>query len=112
MMRASQGEEASTMSMKQKNLPWCCSGFRAHYEEGGSRGTSIVVVADETGEPRFLLQHRTVDLADQASMPKISVPINLVSQTGLRFCPWCGQRLARFYRRSWSRLVRPDIEVM
>lgn len=97
------------MSQKKSPRRWCCAPFKFNFENAGCRGATIRVSASPEGKPQFYLQHRAVDIEHQESLPKIPIPISLVSQTGVTYCPWCGRRLARFYRRTWEQLLEPDI---
>ena len=88
---------------------WCCSAFRTHFCEAGSRGLAVLVVSDElVEEPRFLLQHRAIDQGAELEYDG-NVPLTLVTEAHISFCPWCGRKLERWYRRDWRELVRPEI---
>lgn len=79
-------------------MKWCCEGFRVHFLGAGEQGFSILVVESD-GEKRFLIQHRSVQLGLERKVEVEDGSVALVSQTGLRYCPWCGTSLARRYKR-------------
>ena len=42
---------------------------------------------------------------------KIDFPLELVSDTGLLFCPWCGKNLVRFYGNRAGELMKHGYEI-
>jgi hypothetical protein len=64
-------------------------------------------------EARFLIQSRAVAKQDQERLKIASadVPVALLTETGLAFCPWCGVNLARFYRKRLAELDRPGLSI-
>jgi hypothetical protein len=86
-------------------VKWCCAQFQGIYDNAGRRGFSILVgmMGDE---PAFLLVHRAVDDDDVVRGPA-GLLVATLTHTGLLHCPWCGTRLAKFYRRSIPDLLRP-----
>ncbi len=91
-------------------MKWCCVSFKANYEAAGDRGFALLVERDADGDPRFLIQHRAMKLGEEQKTGT-TVPVSLVSQTGLRYCPWCGRRLARWYKRQVDALTRPGLGI-
>jgi hypothetical protein len=88
---------------------WCCPGFRSAYEDAGGRGLGVLIIGDESDdEPRFVFQFRAVR-AGSTILWEDPEPISLVSEAMIRFCPWCGRELAKWYSSSWRGLIRPDI---
>lgn len=93
-------------------VKWCCGGFRASYEGAGSRGVGLLVVRTEDDrEPRFILQFRAVDIGSSFSHQGPE-PLSVVSEVRLRWCPWCGRNLSKWYKKAWPDLVRPKIPVI
>jgi hypothetical protein len=74
---------------------WCCPPFQGVYDNATERGFSIAL-ADE---PRvgFVLRHRAV-AADDVSKLVTPIVVSVVSETGVDYCPWCGQHLTKFYK--------------
>ena len=101
------------MSMERSNtVRWCCPNFEDAFLQAGTRGLGILVVQDdEAGPPRFVLQHRAVDLHKKPNYEG-SVPLTLVCDNTISFCPWCGRKLKRWYRQQWSALLRPEIKAI
>lgn len=93
-----------------KPIRWCCQSFEIAYRSAGQRGFAILVGMDTVVGPYFIWQHRAVDKGREA---EVQGPFdsNIVTDTGLLFCPWCGRNLKRFYHRSADRLVRAGFEI-
>jgi hypothetical protein len=97
---------------------WCCEAVRQHFENRGERGVFIYAEPPHppvTGQPSYWL---AVNAIDQVNIPRIpkpadgaSLPIMLQTWLPVRFCPWCGRRLVRFYRKHWKQLFDKDVSV-
>ena len=91
-------------------MKWCCIGFRSLYNQIGERGFAVVVEHDEMGQLRFVLQHRAIDKS--APTPsKYDHPISLVSDLRVHYCPSCGCKLAKHYRRGFDTPQQPGMAV-
>ena len=55
----------------------------------GKRGISIIVV-ELLGKLSFTLQSRGVNVEDVNSLGNTSVPVERLSEIGIKFCPFCG----------------------
>lgn len=96
--------------MKTGSVKWCCVGFQNLYQAAGERTFAILVGRDPLGAPEFTLHHRA--LSRGQTLPTTGdVPISLVSDLRIRFCPWCGRRLDRQYRKHVDALWRPGLKV-
>ena len=72
----------------------CGPGFKILIENAGCRGLAAVVRRKASG-PGFLLQSRGVAHGD--GLPgKLDSDINVLTETGLRFCPYCGTDLEKY----------------
>jgi len=89
---------------------WCCEAFRNRYDRGGDRSIAVLVDRDFSGEPRFLLQSRAFEKGDEPQLD-LPVPMSLVSEDVIAFCPWCGVVLRRWYRHQIDALARPDLPI-
>jgi hypothetical protein len=91
-------------------MKWCCAVFEGAFLEAGRRGLAVVVDRDQEGSPEFILQHRVVDAG--GTPPRNSnQALTLTSDTRIEYCPWCGSRLATFYRGRIDDLARPGLKV-
>ena len=82
-------------------------GLREAFCEAGHRGNSIFF--NDVDEPaRFVLQMRAID-KDAQPPPECPSPMTLLSEAIIQFCPWCGAKLSRHYRRHLAALSRPDL---
>jgi hypothetical protein len=98
------------MTKDSHEVRWCCSSFKSHAQTAGRRGYGVFV--DDSSDPIvFILQHRSLEPED----PKASYdqrPLTLVAEIGIQHCPWCGQKLAKWYRKDIHRLARVDLSVL
>jgi|SRR5579883_1539958 hypothetical protein len=94
-------------------MNWCCVGFKSAYDGAGRRGFAILVEPDATLGPRFIWQHRALEMGDENKLAalKLEFPLSVVTDTGLLFCPWCGKNLRTFYGRHAAELSRPGLEI-
>jgi hypothetical protein len=90
-------------------IKWCCVGFEAAYQAAGERSIAVIVDEDQ-GEPEFFLQSRAVDAGDEQKIDAV-VPISLVIENGIQFCPWCGRSLHKWYGTRATELRRPDLRI-
>lgn len=77
-------------------MRWCCQSFESAYRQAGQRGFAILIGKDPVIGPYFIWQHRVLDRGREAEVEG-PVDLNVISDTGLLFCPWCGKNLQRFY---------------
>lgn len=89
-------------------IRWCCRTFEWANKGAGEQGFRIVVLEADDGSPRFVLQHRAVERANEGRL-NTPFPVALVTNHDFRYCPWCGSRLARVYKRTWKALLTPDL---
>jgi hypothetical protein len=61
--------------------------------------------------PTFWLSMRSVEERhlEEGLQCAENVPITLETWLPIQFCPWCGKRLASFYRNSFDLLCDKDI---
>jgi hypothetical protein len=91
----------------------CCDGFRAHYDQRHERGLIVYVLPPITGvwsEPSFHIGFRALERSRQASFSEavkghMEGCMSLDGSTGMRYCPWCGTMLTKFYGSSWQELL-------
>jgi len=71
------------------------------------------VVEETEVSPTFLIQCRSIDPKDEQAFGTVNmpVPVSLVTQTGVLFCPWCGKNLRRRYGRQVKDLSRPELSI-
>jgi hypothetical protein len=86
----------------------CCSAFRIHFERAGDRG-SAVFVSTKDNPPAFVVQHRSLDPG--TSLSHTSVPLSLVADLIIRFCPWCGKNLSKHYKHLYKELHRSELRI-
>jgi hypothetical protein len=91
-------------------IRWCCKGFEEAFRRAGLRGHAVFSDADVETDPKFVLQFRAIDSG--AEPPESDeVPVSLVSEAVIEFCPWCGRRLKKWYRGDAGDLSRPDLRI-
>jgi hypothetical protein len=91
-------------------MRWCCNAIQQQFENRKKRGIAVVAVPPNElhPEPRFQLSLRSID--DEA-VGKVQSPLagEYIAQTlqtwaPVKYCPWCGVELGRFYRKTWEAL--------
>ena len=86
--------------------------FSGLLRAGGPEGLWRRGQPKRIAKPFFSLQFRAVE---GGSEQKVSVPPNvamsLVTDLGVQFCPWCGEKLTKFYRSRINDLYRPDLAI-
>src|SRR5437867_1587456 len=97
--------------MSKRPTKWCCEGLKHAFAQ--RRGRGIYVFAEppksEIGIPvTFWLGMRSVEKKD---LEKLSVAwderqgaLSLQTWRPIRYCPWCGTKLVRFYRNRHEQL--------
>lgn len=87
-------------------MRWCCNAIEQLFENRKKRGIAVVAVRPNElyAEPRFQLSLRSID--DEA-VGKVQSPLageylaqTLQTWAPIKYCPWCGVELGRFYRKS------------
>ncbi len=80
----------------EMNKMFCCPGFQNGIEAAGQRGLAILVHRTSSGI-MFLFQSRGIAFEDVGKIrPNPTAPdikINVSSESGLQYCPWCGRQL-------------------
>ena len=89
-------------------MRWCCGAFQTWFENAGHRGLGVFFVNDPL-KPMFIIQWRAVE--GEATGLSFPGSIDLVTQTGLQFCPWCGRQLLSWYKKVLKELERPELTV-
>jgi hypothetical protein len=86
------------------NEVFCCSGLENHVACAGERGLAILVRKTSQG-PVFVLQSRGIAFEDLGKIKPtdVNIKINVSSESGLQYCPYCGQQLPQLVelRRSF-----------
>ena len=96
---------------KQESSPWCCHLFQDLYERAGQRGFGAIVKKTSTGPIFFVLQFRAVDKGSEPSVSKSPVPVWMVSEMALHYCPCCGINLDDYYRDRMESLYRAGLAI-
>src|SRR6266404_6399311 len=96
-------------------IKWCCIGFEANYNNASQRGPAILVGRDFQGRPQFTLQFRVVDKGNEhlvtSQTASLEIPISLVVDVGMQYCPSCGRNLEKWYGDVVDALFRPNLKI-
>jgi hypothetical protein len=96
-------------------LKRCCAQFEGWYGEAGHRSLAVLIDRSYEGSAAFLLQHRAIEMGDEPRMGEelagSTVPITLVGEVHIHFCPWCGRNLRRWYGKWLDALIRPGFRI-
>ena len=82
---------------------------------GERRDPTLFVFADPPvdDELRFWLATRAMPWAALQEDPPLQIPPHLPlivsTRRPIHFCPWCGTKLARFYKRRFEQLLDPEL---
>jgi hypothetical protein len=97
-------------------MKYCCEGFEHAVSKRMERGISIG--ARDTGvEPIIYIIGKAIDDVDLPRMLKNAKVLREAGVSGglfmsiesfspIRFCPWCGVKLHKFYVPTWRELPR------
>jgi hypothetical protein len=100
---------------KNSSRSWCCAGFQGNYEAAGHRGFAVLIEKDDYLGTRFTIQSRAVDQSNQEELHthllQTTFAVSVVAETGMRFCPWCGVDLKRFYGKRTAELHRSGFSI-
>lgn len=94
-------------------VKFCCGPFEEYYLRAGERGFSIVI-SSHNETPLFRLYMRAVAhgeeqlFAGHAGFPDTT----LTAYLPLQYCPFCGKRLKKFYRKTWPDLVQEGADTL
>ena len=97
------------------NSRWCCLGMETAYGARAERGIFAYVEPPSRiqTEPWFFLAMRATNQQSLESAAILELgelgPVTLLTRTIITCCPWCGKKLARFYRSDYDMLVDPSI---
>lgn len=88
---------------------YCCNGLKSLADNRNKNGFSLEVYS-EGGEPSFWIIMRSI-----AEEHIESIVINTNASTEavfwtrvhISFCPWCGKKLEKFYKKNWKILFSP-----
>jgi hypothetical protein len=92
-------------------VKWCCSTFEQFFENGGARGFAVFVKG--IGIP--VVQCRATDAGNEQNLLSVlcaNPEVGIVSTTQefpMRYCPWCGREVLRYYRSHLSEILREDL---
>lgn len=95
-------------------MKMCCSGFQNLIDQAGSSGLSVIVVL--RGENiKFRIQSRGCKWNDVKQLHFLSEfvrdgKVNIVEQTGLLYCPFCGTKLEKLVTKNRDILEKLAIE--
>ena|SRR5262249_27032167 len=97
-------------------MKFCCPGFQARHQQRHERGLFVYVLPPISGvatEPSFHIGTRAAERSRYDSLRDAlkgtGGPISLSVSTGMKYCPWCGVTLVKFYRHGWPELVDEKI---
>lgn len=91
-------------------MKWCCSTFAGWYDQAGRRGFAVLIGRDSTNAAEFLMQYRAVDEGEALSFNSEALVSSIV-EVGMRFCPWCGRDLEKWYGKHADALHRSHFKV-
>jgi hypothetical protein len=94
-----------------ERIKWCCEPFKNGFDLAGDRSIAVLVDRYSDGESEFILQARAFEKGQEPAHLSTEVPMSLVTESSIQFCPWCGKNLARWYRKTVDALIRPGFKI-
>lgn len=87
------------MVAMNEHVDWCCPGFKDSYLSGKQRGHNVLCTKSDADFWSYMhfrpIDRRVLDWLDsQPGAP----PFSTLMEVGIRFCPWCGVNLEKWYR--------------
>ena len=97
-------------------MKWCCPGFEGNFQNRNKSGFFVFARPPEkviSKEPLFYIASRFVENENKNNFSKaiksLEFPVTLSVSTGMQYCPWCGVKLIKFYKKSYEALVDSKI---
>jgi hypothetical protein len=97
--------------MMSAGVNWCCEAFKNSYDLAGDRSIAVLVDRCSDGGPEFILQSRAFEKGQEPPDLSTAVPMSLMTESHMQFCPWCGRNLAKWYRKAIDVLIRPGFKI-
>ena len=91
-------------------MKWCCIGFKSHYDSAGQSGHAILIGRDSLGATEIIMQYRAVDAGEESHIQS-DIPVSLIIDIRIIFCPWCGSNAEKWYGKSVDSLYREGLEI-
>ena len=81
---------------------YCCTGFANLVSCAGERGLAILACEISPGQVAFFFQSRGLAFGDEKKWKPVPVElkINVSSEVGLRYCPFCSRKLEELVQES------------
>ena len=94
-------------------MTFCCDRFEFAYKQRHERGIFICVLPPTPTfqtEPLFHFGMRAIERnrageLQEAAKGRMNGCMSLSGGAGIRYCPWCGVALTKFYRGTWRQLL-------
>ncbi|RLC19390.1 MAG: hypothetical protein DRI57_07185 [Deltaproteobacteria bacterium] len=96
-------------------MKWCCQGLKHIFEQRYDRTIFAFAEAPENVSENVsfwlgmrCVEHKELDNLRRAGFPD-NMPVTINTRVPISFCPWCGKKLAKFYRKNYCQLTDPEI---
>lgn len=82
-----------------KKMKYCCAGFEHALNNSGNDGFSIKAIR-EFDSLFFWLYFHSLKAGDERNIDvsKVRIKLILSERVSIKFCPWCGKKLHRYYK--------------
>ena len=105
------------MDEQSGGIKYCCRGLEHVLHNVSERGWSFYT-QESLGSPFFYMGFRAIASADAKQFNALLkrlyskgdpyMQFTVAGRTPIKFCPWCGRRLSRAYKKTWKELLAPD----
>jgi hypothetical protein len=91
-------------------MNWCCVGFKSHYQAAGERGSAILIGRNSSGKTEITMQYRAVNIGEETQIES-QTAMSLITDVGIKFCPWCGRNATEWYSSYADELFRRNLKI-
>ena len=101
---------------------WCCEGLKHAFEERLSRGIFVYAeppIPEYNVDVTYWLGMRSIDFHDQdrfmehsskqEAPPGFPLPQTLQAWLPIKYCPWCGKKLEKYYKKNYELLTDKEL---
>jgi len=97
----------------KNEIEYCCEVFKnaAGIDSRNKRGLTIISALGPENYPIFYIKFRSIDeseenllflnINNELNNFKKNVDLYTEIERVIKYCPWCGKNLKKFYKKSW-----------
>jgi len=96
-------------------MNWCCDSIKHMFDQRHDRTIFIFAETSVTNYESavFWLGMRCVKQSDLARIKLFKIPegmpVTINTRIPISHCPWCGAKLASYYRKTYGQMLDPEL---